>query len=147
MSNKIYLPNHWNTRHNTLHPLSIMCFVSLAIAPREPWMESRLGEWYWDDPWHFLAPFPPPPEGSGPDELYKRQQSNKQQWGTLLASEGAASAAHHRAPPRERPFSTGTTASNRASHSPCILRHSLTIFAHALVRRAVRREPAQEAQA
>ena len=41
VSNKIYLSSHWNTRHNTLHPLSIMCFVSLAIGPREPWMERR----------------------------------------------------------------------------------------------------------
>ena len=27
-----------------------MCFVSRAIAPRLPWLESHLGHWYWDVP-------------------------------------------------------------------------------------------------
>ena len=27
-----------------------MCYVSRAIAPREPWRDSSLGHWYWDVP-------------------------------------------------------------------------------------------------
>ena len=34
--------------HSTRSPQ--MCFVSRAIAPRLPWLESHLGHWYWDVP-------------------------------------------------------------------------------------------------
>ena len=34
--------------HSTRSPQ--MCFVSHAIAPRLPWLESHLGHWYWDVP-------------------------------------------------------------------------------------------------
>ena len=44
---------------NHERPIS-MCWISAAIAPRESHLETRLGEWYWDElpkrvPWWSIA--------------------------------------------------------------------------------------------
>lgn len=90
------------------------CFVSHAIAPRDAWAESKLGEWYWDElpkalPWWRIAwteedndvlaslgPFLLPWERPKPPPSEEE--------------EAAAPAARNRAEPRIRPFSSGANA-------------------------------------
>ena len=96
-----------------------MCRVSKAIAPRDAWAETNLGEWYWDQlpidvPWWAIAwlddakreletLFQVLPE--------KGHASN----GTSKATEAAKERAPHRAPPRDRTLSIGTPARNLSS--------------------------------
>ena len=85
-----------------------MCFVSRAIAPRLPWLESHLGHWYWDVPSyaHRYVKHREFVDKSGEEEKPLWEQRSAGQ--TLQAKEERKEAKPHRAPPRERAFSIGT---------------------------------------
>ena len=121
LSNKIYLPTTGfsSPPHSTRSPQ--MCFVSRAIAPRYPWLESHLGEWYWDA-------IPQRPDairrnavGPGPDEIAAQQHIGTDTGPTFEVALRAEESPPGRAPPRDRTLSTGTSAPNRASRPPCTL--------------------------
>ena len=82
-----------------------MCFVSRAIAPRLPWLESHLGHWYWDVPSyaHRYVELRESFDKSGEEEKPLWEQRSAGQ--TLEAKEERKEAKPHRAPPRERAFS------------------------------------------
>ena len=105
--------------HSTRSPQ--MCFVSRAIAPRLPWLESHLGHWYWDVPSYahryveHRKSFDK--SGEGPDAIWK-QRATGPTFGVTLQT---PSAVPRRAEPRDRTLSTGTSAPNRASRPACVL--------------------------
>ena len=45
LSRKFYRDSTRRWAERRLHPLASMCYVSRAIAPREPWRDSSLGHW------------------------------------------------------------------------------------------------------
>ena len=93
-----------------------MCWVSRAIAPRDPWSESGEGEWYFNRlptvvPWWAIAWLW---DESPLETCQDLQLAVDPPKPTQVAKpqERGAQAAPHRAPPRERSISTGTTAPN-----------------------------------
>ena len=95
-----------------LSPIS-MCWVSHAIAPRDRYLESHLGEWYWNllpthVPWWAIAWIWP--DDDEPDLFEQLWSQNDTQPESLLeAKEERKEAAPQRAPWWERRSSIGTS--------------------------------------
>ena len=89
-----------------------MCWISAAIAPRLPYLETRWGHWYWNEPRMKLNDLPPLPD----KELELLISRSLAICETAPLAEGCPSegqndgkeAVPHRAPPKDRSFSIGT---------------------------------------
>ena len=91
-----------------------MCWVSRALAPRLPWLESGLGEWYWNQPAKRMvmtSVTSDDPKLLGEHLLSSLDAICEPSAGeTLVEEEEGKNDAPHRAPPRDRCLSSGSQA-------------------------------------